>query len=229
MSKYSRLHAILIYSKALRRDLNLRLSLQHPNLLSLYGTCTIQYGPTLVFPHLPHGNVVEYLQSHPTANAISFLVGAASALTYLHDSLPAIAHGDVRGANILVSPTGDAVLSNHGLVRLASGESERDSLLLDRDHRSSIRVLSSIINIEGLRWAAPEIVCSEEELDRNMGSPLDERVLAPWSGDSVLSTSNDALIEVVTTMSDVWSFGMTIYEVRTVTSALASPFNVRIR
>jgi len=165
-----------------------------------------------VSPYMSNGDAPSYLNSHPSANAISLLVGVADGLAHLHSCWPAIAHGDVRGSNILISPSGDALLADHGLVKLIN----RGMWEASHDSGSHNQPTNSFVNIERIRWAAPEIVCNQEDLEKNLSARQEHTIIAPWSRDHLqLSTGHDALLEVVTTTSDVWSFAMTIYEAST--------------
>ena len=75
--------------------------------------------------------------------------------------------------------------------------------------------LNAAINVAGIRWAAPEIVCREEDIRKNAPPSLTAGKCASSlrGGSNGYVAGEDAMIEVVTPMSDVWSFGMTIYEV----------------
>lgn len=179
--------------RALQRDFKLRLSLAHPHLLPFLGICSTEFGLAMVSPYTTHGNASQYLSSRPDANAIAILAGAAQGLNYLHSYWPALTHGDVRGINILVSAKGDSLLADHGLYRLLS---------------------TAKGDYHAVRWAAPEIFCTEEELQNNISSPQEE--MTHWWRDSTTDPSiPDGLLEVVTPMSDIWSFGMTMYELLT--------------
>lgn len=195
--------------KALERDLKRRVSLLHPNLIPFYGICSTNLGTCMVSSHMPNGNANVYLECHPEANAIALLAGAAHGLQYLHSCWPSIAHGDVRGANILVSSAGEALLADYGLGHIVE---ERP------DPQAPYGLVSSLnaqINFAGIRWAAPEILCKDEDLRNIASSPSKDSNPLPMHQSVGSSMSEDALIEVVTPMSDVWSFGMTVYELLT--------------
>lgn len=51
----------------------------------------------------------------PMATVLRWLAPVAEALTHLHRSDPAIVHGDVKPANIIVRPNGDVVLVDFGM------------------------------------------------------------------------------------------------------------------
>ena len=196
--------------KALERELKLRVSLRHSNLLLFHGICSTNLGTCMVSSYMPNGNASVYLDCHPEVNAVALLSGVANGLNYLHSCWPSITHGDVRGENILVSSTGEALLADH---RLSSVIESRPNIQVPYGVSSSI---SALVNLAGIRWAAPEIVCKEADLRKTTSSPVPQHGRGSLSPRQVIDyplTTEDALIEVVTPMSDVWSFGMTIYEV----------------
>ncbi|KAG8756800.1 hypothetical protein FRC14_002648 [Serendipita sp. 396] len=181
--------------RSLQRELKTRLSLSHPYLLPFLGFASTPQGFALVSPHTANGTAPHYLASHeyPNANAISLLFSVAKGLQYLHECWPAITHGDVRGANIWINGRGEPLLGDWGLYEFHEGNGL----------------------YEAIRWAAPELVCSEADLRRIAAT---EKPPPEWGtahltpAQAVNGTSEDALIEVYTPLSDVWSFGMTIYE-----------------
>lgn len=73
-------------------------------------------------------------------------------------------HGDIKGSNILVSPTVDALVADFGLAKLADSST-----------------VPSLKGAGSLRWQSPEVLRGEAHR---------------------------------TFSSDVYSFGMTIYEVK---------------
>ncbi|KAG8940565.1 hypothetical protein FRC03_005381 [Tulasnella sp. 419] len=88
-------------------------TLDHPNVVPLLGFSTDDQGiPALISPWYFYGNVVQYLQAHPSANRISLAIDAAEGLKYLH-SIPVV-HGDLKGENVLVNSAGRASLCDFG-------------------------------------------------------------------------------------------------------------------
>ncbi|KIM33787.1 hypothetical protein M408DRAFT_33890, partial [Serendipita vermifera MAFF 305830] len=103
----------------------------------------------MVSPFLPDGNAAAYLAANPEASTLGLLVGAAYGLEYLHTRRPPITHGDLRGANILVSPAGEACLADFGLSKImeaASGDSAHGT---------------TTANAGATRWMAPELFNGE--------------------------------------------------------------------
>ncbi|KZV90652.1 kinase-like protein [Exidia glandulosa HHB12029] len=97
-------------------------TLRHPNILEL---CGIHLGlgeyPAMVSPWCKGGDIVSYLKKHENGPNIKdlklkALVEVLQGLQYLHERDPPIVHGDLKGANILVSTTGEALLCDFGLA-----------------------------------------------------------------------------------------------------------------
>jgi len=74
----------------------------------------------MISPWAEHGNALEYLEAHPTADRRKLLWQTSDALRFLHSgtSIPQMIHGDIKAENILISETGDALLADFGLARL---------------------------------------------------------------------------------------------------------------
>jgi len=94
-----------------------------------------------------NGKIAEYLRKNPFVDSILLCLDVASGLEYLHNSSPTVIHGDLKGANILVTPTGRACLADFGL-----------SVVTDS------QMLSSTTRATGtLRWLAPELMAAGED------------------------------------------------------------------
>ncbi|TDL21801.1 kinase-like protein [Rickenella mellea] len=122
--------------------------LKHSNILPFYG---VFRGDEhfdrlcLVSPWMDAGNVMDYLTVHPDSNRLSLLSDVAQGINYLHLFQPPIIHGDLKGANIFVSPSRTACVGDFGLARF------RES------HESTLATTTG--NMTGtLRWQAPELL-----------------------------------------------------------------------
>lgn len=73
----------------------------------------------------------------------------ARGLEYLHTSKPSIIHGDLKGVNILVKPSGRACLADFGLA------SAEDSQAVVASSSSNHRITGTS------RWQAPELLDTE--------------------------------------------------------------------
>ncbi|KAJ7851493.1 kinase-like domain-containing protein [Mycena olivaceomarginata] len=95
--------------------------LNHPNVLSFLGISQTLFAgrPCMISPWMQNGTLLEYLEAHPSANRKKLLFQVTSGLLYLHERNPAIVHGDLRGANVLVTEQGEACVADFGLALLA--------------------------------------------------------------------------------------------------------------
>ncbi|KAH7322187.1 kinase-like protein [Rhizoctonia solani] len=91
---------------------------------------------------MKYGSLPSYLESVPGVNRFDMCVQICEALSYLHQI--GIVHGDLKGANVLVSEDGFPVLTDFG-----------NSLLADRTLRFTQTTSSSSFTV---RWSAPEII-----------------------------------------------------------------------
>ncbi|KAJ7816355.1 hypothetical protein B0H14DRAFT_2169446, partial [Mycena olivaceomarginata] len=72
--------------------------------------------PALVVPAFR--TVAQVLKQDPQKDVLSLMNGVAAGLGHLHVQTPPIAHGDLKGSTIFVSPTGTAILSNIGITSI---------------------------------------------------------------------------------------------------------------
>ncbi|TDL24594.1 kinase-like protein [Rickenella mellea] len=122
--------------------------LRHPNILPFYGVFkgdALFDRLCLISPWMDAGNVNDYLGDHPDSDRLSLLSDVAQGLEYLHLFQPPIIHGDLKGANIFVSPSYTACLGDFGLARF------RDSL-------ESTLGATTGNTLGTLRWQAPELL-----------------------------------------------------------------------
>ncbi|KAF5386738.1 hypothetical protein D9615_001785 [Tricholomella constricta] len=101
--------------KRFQREVSIWRSLDHPNVVPLYGTVYFGEDVYSVSPWMDNGTAISYVQTHSTPDRLQILSEVASGLEYLH--LNGIVHGDLRGANILISRGGVAGLSDFGLSK----------------------------------------------------------------------------------------------------------------
>ncbi|KAF8061461.1 hypothetical protein FPV67DRAFT_1509075 [Lyophyllum atratum] len=101
--------------KRFQREVTIWRSLDHPNVVPLYGIVYFSDELYSVSPWMDNGTAFSYVQTNPTADRLRILNQVASGLEYLH--VNGIVHGDLRGANILISRDGVAGLSDFGLSK----------------------------------------------------------------------------------------------------------------
>ncbi|TFK55297.1 hypothetical protein OE88DRAFT_1030281 [Heliocybe sulcata] len=112
--------------------------LQHPNVARLYGITYVDDQHFTVSPWQENGTAMEYVLAHPEVDRLRLLTEVASGLEYLH--LNRVVHGDLRGANVLISDTGRALISDFGLSKVIE----------------EVAVTTST-GIAPSRWTAPEL------------------------------------------------------------------------
>ncbi|KAF8331383.1 kinase-like domain-containing protein [Cantharellus anzutake] len=125
--------------------------LDHPHILKFLGFAVEGDGcdvkGVLVSPWCPNGSVLEYLEKNPHAERIDLARDIAKGLDYLHHLTPAVIHGDLKPANVLVSDNHNAILCDFGLSRFSSE--------LSTGQTSSTAAFT-------IRFTPPEVILDEE-------------------------------------------------------------------
>ncbi|KZP29838.1 kinase-like protein [Athelia psychrophila] len=131
--------------------------LSHPNVLPFYGVYHLNKASPrvcLVCPWMEQGNAVEYLaradENGQNVDCVTLALDVAKGLEHLHSVN--IIHADLKGLNILITPSLRACLADFGLA------ATRDS---SKPYTQS--AISSTGHATGtLRWQAPELFPSFE-------------------------------------------------------------------
>ncbi|CAE7114213.1 unnamed protein product [Rhizoctonia solani] len=141
-----RYKTLKLYQRA-ARELFYWSRMQHRNIHELMGVVLFrgQY-LGMVSEWMENGNLQKYLRNHPGADRYQLCVDVASGLSYMHSR--STVHGDLKGANVLVSSDGVARLSDFDF----SVMSEASSLLFSE---------SSNTRSGSIRWVAPEMLIEE--------------------------------------------------------------------
>ncbi|KAF9457377.1 kinase-like domain-containing protein [Collybia nuda] len=115
----------------------------HPNVAPFLGVMS-GFGPlpSLVQPFYKNGNINDYLGKHLDADSLYMLSCVADALDFMHNLSPPVAHGGIRGTNILISDTGVPQLS--------------DVSVCNMPHSSDLTYMSG--EFLSTRWMAPEVI-----------------------------------------------------------------------
>ncbi|KAF7360269.1 Protein kinase domain-containing protein [Mycena venus] len=88
--------------------------LSHPNLLPFFGVYYLESRLCLVSPWMSNGHVLEFLvKAPPDTDRVSLILDVAMGLEYLHGKH--VVHGDLKGMNILVTPSRRACVADFGL------------------------------------------------------------------------------------------------------------------
>ncbi|KAF9646166.1 kinase-like protein [Thelephora ganbajun] len=116
--------------------------LTHENVLPFHGVDTSIFQLALIYEWGHNGNIMHYLKSHPDASRPELLLQVAKGLQYLH-SLE-IVHGNLKGANVLISKSGKAQVCDYDLSPVMS---------------NPIFTIAATPGVAGSsRWLAPEII-----------------------------------------------------------------------
>ncbi|CUA74286.1 Tyrosine-protein kinase receptor torso [Rhizoctonia solani] len=124
------------------RELHTWSKCTHPNVLQLLGLAVFRGRIGMVSPWMSQGNLPRYLELTPGVNRRSLCIQISNGLSYLHEI--GIIHGDLKGANVLISDDGAPVLTDFG-----------NSLLIDRSMKFTETTSSSSLTV---RWSVAEII-----------------------------------------------------------------------
>ncbi|KAG2301058.1 hypothetical protein Bca52824_029709 [Brassica carinata] len=121
--------------KEFKLEIEVITSVNHKNIVSLFGFCFENNNLMLVYDYLPRGSLEENLHGN-RKDAASFgwleryrvAVGVAEALDYLHNTHdPEVIHRDVKSSNVLLADDFEPQLSDFGFASLASSASHHVS------------------------------------------------------------------------------------------------------
>uniref|UniRef100_A0A0E0I8B3 non-specific serine/threonine protein kinase n=1 Tax=Oryza nivara TaxID=4536 RepID=A0A0E0I8B3_ORYNI len=99
-------------------------SVQHRNLVKLYGCCIDSNTPLLVYEYLENGSLDQALFGDGRFNLgwstrFEIILGIARGLSYLHEEANVcIVHRDIKASNILLDPDLTPKISDFGLAKL---------------------------------------------------------------------------------------------------------------
>ncbi|KDR73031.1 hypothetical protein GALMADRAFT_73323 [Galerina marginata CBS 339.88] len=117
----------------------------HKNVSQLFGIVQSPNSIAMVSQWCDNGTVCSYLKHNPDANRMKLLIQIASGISYLHTVKPIIIHGDLKGGNILVDESGNAIITDFGLSKVLGEMSD------PANKATSIFAGST-------RWMAPELI-----------------------------------------------------------------------
>ena len=107
--------------KRFEREAKSLAQLSHPNIVKVYDYGEFEGVPYLVMEYLPGGTLKQRMgQPIPAADAARLLLPVARALAYAHREN--LIHRDVKPANILITRSGEPMLTDFGIAKILSGE-----------------------------------------------------------------------------------------------------------
>ncbi|CAE6468287.1 unnamed protein product [Rhizoctonia solani] len=131
--------------KRAARELYVWSKCKHPNILDLLGVAKYDNRVAMVSPWMMNGNLTWYLTRYPSADRYNLCTQIADAIAFLKEN--GIVHGDIKGANILVSDDHIPKLTDFGNSAISE---------------CTLRFTSTTGSLQTtLRWTAPEIFLGE--------------------------------------------------------------------
>ncbi|KXN86648.1 hypothetical protein AN958_09826 [Leucoagaricus sp. SymC.cos] len=131
--------------KAQAKELILWSHLSHQNIVPFYGVWIPGENGQfcIVSPWMTKGNLNQYLSAFPDVSRLPLLSDVIHGLDYLHKAN--IVHADLKGANVLVSDNGRAMLSDFGISHIVSTRLET----------------TTIASVGTPHWTAPELAMGD--------------------------------------------------------------------
>jgi serine/threonine protein kinase len=104
--------------KRFEREARALAKLSHPNIVKVLDYGEYEGAPYFVMEYLPGGTLKEKLGGRRVAwqDALRLLIPIAQALAYAHENK--IIHRDIKPSNILITQSGEPMLSDFGIARI---------------------------------------------------------------------------------------------------------------
>lgn len=117
------------------------------HILPFLGFCTNDGPyPYTVSPWMENGTAIKYVIANDSnVHYPAFIRRIAQGVAILHSHTPPVVHGDLRGANIVVNPSGQPLLSDFGVSRVV-------------EDITGVPYTQSYGVADVLRWCAPELL-----------------------------------------------------------------------
>ncbi|GAB1522457.1 hypothetical protein RhiTH_005575 [Rhizoctonia solani] len=132
----------LKHFKHAARELHTWSKCAHPNVLSLLGLAEFRGRIGMISPWMTQGSLPRYLERTPDANRYNLCVQLCDGLSFMHQI--GIIHGDLKGANVLISGDGIPVITDFG-----------NSLYSNQSIEFTKTTSSNSLT---LRWSASELI-----------------------------------------------------------------------
>jgi serine/threonine protein kinase len=137
-----------------KREAKALAKLNHPNIVTVYDFGQFEDLPYLVMEYMLGGTLKEKLTTKlPWQKAFTLLLPIANALGYAHSQ--GILHRDVKPSNILITPSGEPLLSDFGIAKILD--------LTD----------GSTVTLDGVGVGTPEYMAPEQGIGKKVDSRAD--------------------------------------------------------
>jgi len=147
--------------RRLEREVEAWKGLNHPHVVQFIGLCSMGTTVYMLSPWMENGNMSSFLQKQPSPNCAKLALQIAEGLQYLHTREPTIVHGNLKGTNVLITSSGDAVIADFGL----------SDMLVDATEPNDTRSWHAV---GAWRWQAPELAnaVTPEQATRTIASDI---------------------------------------------------------
>ena len=110
------------YARQFQREAKILASLRHPNLPRVFDYFVIEgQAQYLVMDYIEGDDLRQWMlrgEGITEIEALQIGIAICNALIYLHSRVPAITHRDIKPGNIKLTPSGEIVLVDFGLVKI---------------------------------------------------------------------------------------------------------------
>jgi len=107
--------------KRFEREAKSLARLSHPNIVKVHDFGEYENSPYLVLEYLPGGTLKKVLgKPMPWQEAVRLILPIARGVEYAHQH--GIVHRDIKPANILITESGEPMLSDFGIAKILEGE-----------------------------------------------------------------------------------------------------------
>ncbi|MBG0770136.1 MAG: serine/threonine-protein kinase [Anaerolineaceae bacterium] len=114
------------YARQFQREAQVLAALRHPNLPRVFDYFVIdQEGQYLVMDYIEGDDLRQWMSREEKvteAEAIQIGIAICNALIYLHSRVPAIVHRDIKPGNVKITPSGEVILVDFGLVKVMNNK-----------------------------------------------------------------------------------------------------------
>ncbi|CAE6460784.1 unnamed protein product [Rhizoctonia solani] len=105
-----------VYHKRAAKEIYTWSKCKHPNVAQLMGLAVFHDCLSMISRWEDNGSLLPYLLRHPAVDRCNLSISICAGLAYLHEN--DIVHGDLKGANILISQDGTPMLMDFGNASL---------------------------------------------------------------------------------------------------------------
>jgi serine/threonine protein kinase len=107
--------------KRFEREAKSLARLSHPNIVKVHDFGEYENSPFLVLEYLPGGTLKKVLgKPMPWREAVRLILPVARGVEYAHQH--GVVHRDIKPANILITESGEPMLSDFGIAKILEGE-----------------------------------------------------------------------------------------------------------